>query len=185
MKTPTSNKTVLALAIAIGVIVVRLIPHPVNCTPIGALSLFAGSVLSPFWAAITLLSALFLGDCFCGFHSTIPFVYGSFLIALFFGNALKTKTSYLRLLFASLSSSLTFFFITNFGSWLTSGMYSHTLNGLLKAYLYAIPFYQSSADQVGSLLGATLFSDLFFTMALFSLFFGIVALRNATPQEQN
>jgi len=172
MKTPSSNKTLIALAIAAGIIAIRFIPHPINCTPIGALSLFAGTVLSPLWAGLTVLSALFIGDCFCGFHSTMPFVYGSFLIALIFGNALKTKMSYLRLLCASLSSSLAFFFITNFGSWLTSGMYTHTLQGLIQCYLYAIPFAQSSADQIGSLLGATVFTDLLCTLALFGLYFG-------------
>lgn len=171
MKTLFSNKTLIALAIATGIFIVRFIPHPINCTPIGALSLFAGTLFPPLWATLTILSALFLGDCFCGFHSTMPFVYVGFLIATIFGHALKTKQTYLRLFCASISSSLVFFFITNFGSWLVSGMYAHTISGLIQCYFYAIPFAQNSTDQIGSLVGATILSDLFFTVIIFTTYF--------------
>ena len=35
----------------------------------------------------------------------------------------------------------TFFVISNFMVWLNSGMYQHTLDGLLICYTNAIPFY--------------------------------------------
>ncbi len=48
---------------------VRILPHPWNFTPIGAMALFGGAKLRNPWAAFLFpLSALFFGDLIVGFH---------------------------------------------------------------------------------------------------------------------
>src|SRR5260370_18448130 len=57
----------------------RLMPHPPNFAPIGALALFGGACFSSRRAAFAVpLAALFLSDLVLGLHVLIPAVYGSF-----------------------------------------------------------------------------------------------------------
>lgn len=43
-----------------------------------------------------------------------------------------------------IGSSVFFYLYTNFGWWLMSGMYEHTLAGLLRCYYMAIPFFRNN-----------------------------------------
>ena len=61
-----------------------------------------------------------------------------------------------RIVTAILASSLLFFLITNFGAWLTSGLYPLTAEGLVQAYVAGIPFLQNS------LIGNAAFTALLF-----------------------
>lgn len=141
----------------------RLLPHPWNFTPVAAMALFAGASFDDLKVAIVLpLATLFIGDIFLGFHKTIPFVYGAFVLTVLFGWMIQDKKNMGSLIICSIMSSLTFFFITNFGVWLSSGMYSLTANGLVQCYIAAIPFFRT-----------TLFGDLFFSFILFTSFYGI------------
>ena len=45
-----------------------------------------------------------------------------------------------------------FFVISNFMVWLNSGMYQHTLDGLLICYINAIPFYGNTCSTFYSYL---------------------------------
>src|SRR3990172_7644502 len=68
-------------ALIIGLAVAaRLLPHPPNFAPIAAMALFGGAYLSPRYAILVPLLALFLGDLFIGFYSPVVMVsvYGSF-----------------------------------------------------------------------------------------------------------
>ena len=48
--------------------ILRILPHPWNFTPVGAMALFAGAKLGRSWKAFLLpLVALFAGDLFVGF----------------------------------------------------------------------------------------------------------------------
>ena len=66
------------------------------------------------------------------------------------------KISFKNILITSLSSSLLFFVITNFGVWISGTMYTMDLNGLITCYLMAIPFYK------GTLLGFICYSAFLF-----------------------
>ena len=44
----------------------------------------------------------------------------------------------------ALISSVFFYLYTNFGWWLMSGMYEHTLSGLVRCYYMAIPFFRNN-----------------------------------------
>lgn len=139
----------------------RLIPHPVNFTPIAAIALVGGVYLEKRFAILIPLVALVVSDAFIGFHSTIIFVYGSFVLIGLMGIWLKSHKKLFPVIGTTLLGSLVFFVITNFGVWITGGgwYYPKTWQGLIECYAYAIPFFKNS------LLG-----DLAYTGALFGLF---------------
>lgn len=73
----------------------RLIPHPFNFTPIGAMALFGGACFADRRAAFLVpLAAMFLSDLAIGLlsgslslglHPLIPVVYGSFALIVCLG----------------------------------------------------------------------------------------------------
>ena len=70
----------------------RIVPHPMNFAPIGALALFGGAYFSSKRAAIIVpMLSLIAGDFFTGFHRLIPYVYASFLISVVIGFWLRRK----------------------------------------------------------------------------------------------
>ncbi|MFT7246937.1 MAG: hypothetical protein ACI82A_004317 [Candidatus Azotimanducaceae bacterium] len=60
----------------------RLLPHPLNMAPIGALGLFAGAHLDSRWACVVPLVALLLGDLLLGWFdfAVMLGVYTGFLL---------------------------------------------------------------------------------------------------------
>ena len=138
----------------------RLVPHPPNFTPIGAMALFGGAYFGRRALAFAApLGALLLSDAVIGFHSGMPFVYASVAIIVLFGIAVRSRMTPLRIGAAAVLSSVLFFAVTNFGVWLGDGMYPQTLAGLAACYVAAIPFFQN-----------TLAGDLVFTALLFGGF---------------
>jgi hypothetical protein len=56
----------------------RLLPHPPNFTPIGAIALFGGAAFRDRRLAFAVpLLAMLLSDAALGFSRMMPFVYGS------------------------------------------------------------------------------------------------------------
>ena len=140
-------------------VVARLIPHPWNFTPIGALGLFAGGNCSPRIAWIVPLCALLIADVLLGFYEPVMmlFVYAGFLAGPLFGwLLLRTKRSVVRIGGAVFATSTIFFVMSNFGVWL-AGFYPPTLAGLIECYVLAIPFY-----------GVLLVGDAFYAGVMFS-----------------
>lgn len=139
----------------------RLLPHPPNFTPVLAVALFGGAHL-PRRAAIAvpllalLLSDLLLGYPFTGMNLV---VYACFLSGVWLGTRVGTEPAWGRRLGAAASGSVLFYLVTNFAVWLSpEGMYAHTLEGLLRCYVMALPFFRNS-----------LAGDLLWTGALFGL----------------
>ncbi|MBI2069700.1 MAG: hypothetical protein HYT79_03780 [Elusimicrobia bacterium] len=127
--------------IALGA-VARVLPHPPNFTPTGAIAFFGGNKLTNKWAAfLAPLAILALSDLVIGLHGTLPFVYASFLITVALGRIMGSSNAG-RVLGLGLSSAI-FFIISNFGVWLGSGMYPHTGGGLWSCYLAALPFFRN------------------------------------------
>lgn len=138
----------------------RFIPHPPNLTAVSAIALFGGAYFTKrYLAFIVPISAMLLTDLFIGFHSAIWAVYLSFILIVAIGFTLKQKKNLPRILGASLSASISFFIITNFGTWLSTPLYPKTLEGLAICYTAAIPFFHY-----------TVIGDLFFVGALFGFF---------------
>jgi len=122
----------------------RLLPHPSNFTPIGALALFAGAHFDDKrWAFIVPLAAMFLSDILIGFHGQMPVVYAAFAVIVCMGFALKEKKTALRVTGASLAAATFFFIVSNFAVWAFDGLYPMTFQGLVTSYVAAIPFFQN------------------------------------------
>jgi hypothetical protein len=141
-------KNLKHLVLPIGLIVVlsfsRLIPHPSNFTPILAAGVFAGFYFRNFILSIFIvISSMFIGDLVIGFHSTMIFTYSSLILAVAIGLLIK-KFNFKEILFSGLSSSVIFFAVTNFGSWLTLEMYEKNFSGLLQSYFMGIPFFHNT-----------------------------------------
>lgn len=141
----------------------RLIPHPWNFTAIGAMALFGGAYFPSKRASLLVpLLSLLVSDLVLGFHSTMLFVYLPFVWMVVMGWSLRETKSPIRLVTASLVTSSVFFLVSNFGVWMTGGMYLPTWQGLADCYVAAIPFF-----------GNQVMGDLFFSGVLFGTFEGV------------
>ena len=123
----------------------RLIPHPPNFTPVGAMALLAGAFSKDFKLALLIpLIAMLLSDAVIGFHSSMMFVYGAVVIIVIGSHYWLKQISLPSLSLAAVISALVFFAITNFGAWLSHDMYPHTVSGLGQAYIAGIPFFKNT-----------------------------------------
>jgi len=163
------KKIIYPLLIIITASLIRLLPHLPNFSPLAAMALFGGVYFNKKYALIIPLIVLFISDIFLGFHSTIPFVYGSFLITGFIGLWLKNHQDFKSILSGTLLSSVLFFLITNFGVWLVGSLYLKNITGLAQSYFMAIPFFRNS------LLG-----DLFYTGVFFGSYQAFFSRKKAT-----
>ncbi len=148
----------------------RLLPHPFNFTPIGAIALFGGAYFSKKYLAFLIpLSAMLISDALLGFHSSMWAVYLSFILIVALGMGVLQKVTVGRIFGSALLSSVLFFLITNFAVWYgASGFYPQTLSGLGACYLAGLQFYQQ--DFFGNLFFNTVMGDLFFSGMLFGAF---------------
>jgi len=164
------NARILTLLTAIlAAAALRLVPHPPNFTPIGAMALFSGAYLGRRGAValVAPLGALFLSDLVLGFYRGMPTVYFSVALIVIIGWMALRRVSPLRVGGAAIASSVLFFVLTNFGMWLSSGFYPRTLAGLEACYIAAIPFFQN-----------TVAGDLFYAAVLFG---GFALLERTVP----
>jgi hypothetical protein len=162
-------RLVALLGAIVAAAALRLVPHPPNFTPIGAMALFSGAYLGRR-GAIALaapLGALFLSDLVLGFYRGMPTVYFSVALIVLIGWLALKRVSLFRVGGAALASSVLFFLLTNFGMWLSSGFYPLTLAGLEECYVAAIPCVQN-----------TVAGDLFYSAVLFG---GFALLERALP----
>lgn len=156
-----NQKSLVIGSIGLLILLGRLLPHPANFTPLAAISLFGSSFLPKKWIIPVILGSLFISDIFLGFYGfEMFFVYGSFALIALFGQKLKNNPSFFRLGAVSITSSLLFFIITNFGVWLDPHFfYPKTIEGLIACYVAAIPFFKN-----------TLAGDLTYTFTFFYLY---------------
>ncbi|OGH17997.1 MAG: hypothetical protein A3F31_02620 [Candidatus Levybacteria bacterium RIFCSPHIGHO2_12_FULL_38_12] len=150
------KKIITPISIILFAVLLRLLPHPPNFAPIAGMALFGGVYLNKKYALIVPLLAMFVSDLFIGFHSTILFVYGSFLLTGLIGLWIRQHKSIQNVILGTLASSVLFFIITNFGVWLVGSLYPKTLQGLVQCYVYALPFFRN-----------TILGDLFYTGVFF------------------
>jgi len=120
----------------------RIVPHPWNLAPVGAMALFSGAMVRDRRLAFMFpLLALFAGDLFIGFHKLMPVVYSSFLLSVFIGRWLQNRRTPIRVGGATLLGAIQFFTVTNFGVWALGSFYPRTLGGLAACYAAGIPFF--------------------------------------------
>jgi uncharacterized protein DUF6580 len=153
-------RAILAAVMIILAAVVRIVPHPWNFTPIGAMALFSGAIFRDRRVAFVFpLVALFAGDLFVGLHRLMPVVYASFLLSVFIGTWLGNRRGIFRIGGAVVLGALQFFLITNFAVWQLFGTYPHTPAGLAACYIAGLPFFGNAL--AGDALYATLFFGTF------------------------
>lgn len=163
------NPRLITLALIIFTIAMfRLLPHPPNVSPIAAMALFGGACFSDKRVAFLIpFLALLLSDFILGLHDTMIYVYAGFALTVVIGFWIRKNMNFGRIAVAVVGSSVLFFIISNLGAWFTSGLYPMTIEGLMQAYVAAIPFFQHS------LLG-----NIVFTATLFS---GFALLQRKVP----
>ncbi len=156
------------LGIILSAAAMRLVPHPPNITPIGAMALFGGVYFATRRTAFLVpLAAMYLSDLALGFfiydfgwfHWFMPFVYASFVVTVCLGFLIRHRLTPLTVGGAALTGSVLFFIVTNFGVWLVSNLYPKTGAGLVSCYVAAIPFFRN-----------TLAGNAFYTLVLFGSF---------------
>ena len=137
----------------------RLIPHPWNVTPIGAIGLFSGTWCDKRIAWLIPLIPLFLGDLIGGFYSPpiMAFVYLGFALSAVIGRWLLARRRNLaRFGSAIFINALIFYLLSNFPVWLE--YYPRDLGGLISCYVNGIPYF-----------GYTLLGDSIFVAIIFGL----------------
>lgn len=143
----TSHQTRLG-AILLAILIaaaLRLVPHPPNFTPIGAMALFGGATLGRRWLAFAApLGAMLLSDLVLGFYRGMEFQYLAVALTVVLAWLIIPRRTPGRIALATVASALLFFIVSNAGTWWVSGMYPHTSSGLAACYVAAIPFFQNS-----------------------------------------
>lgn len=134
----------------------RLVPHPWNATPVMAIALFAGTYLPGRWGILAPLAAVAISDLAFGWHNTIPFTWGAFALTGLLGGWIRRRPAAGRIVTASLTGSVLFFLITNFGVWAVGELYPMTAAGFWQCYVAALPFFR------GTLLGDLVYAAAFF-----------------------
>ncbi|HML09163.1 MAG TPA: DUF6580 family putative transport protein [Xanthobacteraceae bacterium] len=149
----------------------RLLPHAPDFTPVAATALFAASVLRIRALSVLVpIVGLVLGDVMLGFYDirVMAFVYGTLALpacAAWMSRRLRRPGMIVPIL---LSSSLTFFFVTNFAVWAFSTMYAPNWTALVECYVAALPFLQNMAA-----------GDLFWGLVLFGTYWLVQNMRAA------
>lgn len=157
-KIELSPKLYVVLIMIFAGVMMRLIPHWPNFTPIAAIALFGGTFLKrKDLAFLVPVAAMLVSDLIIGFHTTMLPVYLSFIAIVAFGLILQKRLTVINTLSASLGASILFYLVTNFASW-TSGFMPYPMNaaGLMQSYIAGLPFL------FNGILG-----DLFYTSVLF------------------
>ncbi|MDQ2712699.1 MAG: hypothetical protein M3Y24_10810 [Acidobacteriota bacterium] len=157
----------VALGLILAAAMLRLIPHPPNFAPVGALALFSGARLKGWQAYVVPLLAMLITDPilshmvgYSAYSSATVIIYLSILIYVLLGRTfLRNSSKVVRIASVALLGSIQFFLITNLMVWGGGTLYPHTPSGLLLCYTEALPFF-----------GYTLAADLFYAAILFGAY---------------
>ena len=158
--TTNHSRLIALLSAIIAAAALRLVPHPPNFSPIGAMALFSGAYFGRKGLAfVAPLGALLLSDAVLGFYHGMATVYATDLLIVLIGSLALQRRSPVRIGVAAIASSVLFFLLTNVGMWLSSGFYPRTFAGLEACFVAAVPFFQN-----------TVAGDLFYSVLLFGGF---------------
>lgn len=165
---------VAVILIAFGVLM-RMVPHAPNMTPIIAIGLVAGAYLGQRYAYMVPLVALLLSDLMLGFYDwrVMASVYISFgLIGLLGWIGRSYRSTQLYALFAVAGSTF-FFLTTNTSVWLFSPWYEKSLSGLLLSFELGLPFWRNM-----------LVGDVLYTVLLVSIAEGVILAHTSLKARQ-
>jgi hypothetical protein len=154
------HEEIAALFLAAAGVLLRLLPHPANFTPVMAVALFSGVALPASLALWVPLLVMIASDLVIGPHPLFWLVWGCFLLTAVLGVCIRPKAGAGRVFLATLAGSVIFFVVTNLGVFLFQDMYPKNISGVIECYVMALPFFRN-----------TLLGDLFFSFCFFSVFF--------------
>ena len=170
-KVLTSRFTAIVTIILFGAFM-RFLPHWPNVTPIAAMALFGGAYLNRKTLAFAIpFGAMLLSDAFFGFYSYMWTVYLGFGITVLIGMMLKNRINFKNVTLAAVGSSVVFFLLTNFGSWLWDPIYPKNFIGLMESYTAGLVFFNDGKYGLSFFL-----NDVVGTLFFSGLFFGAFAL---------
>jgi hypothetical protein len=141
----------------------NFLPHAWHFTPLAASLLFFGARGSrrQWWIPLVLLAATDV--VLTKYIYAYPFSWDQlvtwawYAAILWLGTSLREKAGFWRVLGAAVTSSVSFFVISNFTAWaVLPQMYPRTFSGLMMSYTAGLPFFRGTAE-----------SDLFFSVAMF------------------
>ena len=170
----------LAYLFVLLAVAVRFMPHPWMFTPVAGALLFFGARGSrrQLWIPFVLLAAsdvVLTKVVYAYQFSWDHFVTWAWYAAiLWLGTSLRANPKPVRLVGAALTSSVSFFLLSNFSVWACWNMYPKNLGGLMTAYAMGLPFFRNA-----------LAGDLFFTLAMFATPVALHALSTAFRRESN
>ena len=159
MKKKNLTLIVAIISIVAVSITMRLLPHPANFIPMGALALFVGTYMRSKWGILIPLGIMILTDAIIGWHNLVFFTWGSYLLIGMIGWWIRERKHVGRILGGALGGSLVFFIVTNTAVWAFTPLYSKTLAGLSACFTLALPFFRNTA-----------FGDLFYVGVFFGTY---------------
>jgi hypothetical protein len=136
----------------IAAVMSRVIPHPwFSFTAVGAGLLFFGAKRSLRWIWVPVLALAATDYYLTVFAYNYPFHLNDYLVTWAWYAAvvvlgallLKKKVSVLRVGGGAVLASTSFFVVSNYAVWVGSGMYPHTLAGLMTCFAAGLPFYRN------------------------------------------
>jgi hypothetical protein len=141
----------------------NFLPHAWHFTPVAASLLFFGARGSrrQMWIPLVLMVAtdVVLTKFIYSYalSSDQLIVWAWYAAILWLGTNLREKSGFWRIVGAAVTSSVSFFLISNFAAWIAlQGIYPRTFGGLMMSYSAGVPYFRATAE-----------SDLFFSLAFF------------------
>ena len=160
MTKQTKFRTIVLLLMIFMAALSRLLPHPDNVTPVGAMALFGGAYFSrkylvflvpilTMWFSDLVLNNVIYARLYPDYYDGFVWmgnlwVYASFILIGFIGMKWLQKVTTKQVIGASLIASILFFLVTNFGAWMVDPLYPKTPSGLLAAFGAGIPFFRNT-----------------------------------------
>jgi hypothetical protein len=132
----------------------RILPHPYwGFTAVGASLLYFGARRSPRQFFLPVIALAATDYYLTTIVYSYPFHVQAYLVtwswylgACFLGWAiLRKQITAPRVVGAALTSSTSFFALSNFAVWMSFGSYPHTFGGLTACYIAGLPFYRNDA----------------------------------------
>lgn len=133
--------------------IARIIPHPWNFTPIGAVGFLGAYYCKPWWLGmLASLGVMVVSDSVIGFYHLpiLVAVYGSFMLYAVLGRVSRGAywhhcegMKYAPVLLFAFLGSFVFFIFTNSAVWLFGTLYPHHLMGWISALVAGVPFYRN------------------------------------------
>ncbi len=171
--TTITPRFITATILILLTVITRLVPHPANFTPLGAMALFGAAYFSiKHWGILIPLVGFWMSDVLLYFTVYQRYltdvgwlvsltVFSSLAMVLIgvLGAFIFKRITFQRVVLGGLMASVLFFTLSNLGVWLTGRIYPLTMSGLITCFAAGVPFFKY-----------TLMSDIAYSAVLFGTF---------------